>query len=298
MRIIAAGVSGFIGTALLDRLTSDGHDVVRLVRRTTQAPGEITWSPGEGALDARALAGADAVINLAGAGVGDHRWTTAYKREILRSRVDATTTIAHAIAGLPAADRPGVLLNASAIGYYGSRGIGELSEESPPGDGFLPDVCRAWESATTTAEDAGVRVCHLRTGLVLGKGGGVLGRMLPLVKAGVGGKLGSGHQIMSWISLADEVGAIMFLLDHDIAGAVNLTGPAPVSNIEFTHALGEVVGRPTVLPVPGIALKVALGEFSSDVLSSANVLPKALLGAGFAHQHADVTAALRWATDQ
>lgn len=299
MRIVAAGASGFIGTALLSRLRADGHDVMRLVRRPTSAPDELTWSPSEGALDTRVLAGVGAVVNLAGAGVGDHRWTTSYKREIQRSRVDATTTICHAMAALPEADRPGVLLNASAIGFYGDRGTETLTEDSPAGDGFLPDVCRAWESATATAEDAGVRVCHLRTGLVLGKGAGILGRVVPLFRAGVGGKLGNGRQIMSWISLADEIGAIVFLLDpdlvHNVAGAVNLTGPAPISNAEFTRTLGDIVDRPTLLPVPSFGLRIALGEFAADVLASARVLPVALQNAGFRHEHADVTSALRWA---
>jgi uncharacterized protein (TIGR01777 family) len=295
MKVVIAGASGFIGAALIARLKSEGHEVVRLVRRTTSAPGEVSWSPAERLLGPDALAGADVVVNLAGAGIGDHRWTTSYKRTIQRSRVDATTTVSHAIAaGMPEGG-PKVLLNASAIGFYGDRGDERLDEQSPAGDGFLPDVCRAWEGATQAAEEAGARVCHLRTGLVLGPKAGLLGRMVPLFKAGVGGKLGDGKQWMSWISLADEIGAIRFLMDHDIAGPVDLTGPAPVRNSEFTQVMGELLSRPTLLAVPKIGLRVALGEFATDVVSSAHVSPAILTGAGFAHEHHDIAGALRWA---
>ncbi|HEY2795372.1 MAG TPA: TIGR01777 family oxidoreductase [Micromonosporaceae bacterium] len=295
MKVVIAGSSGFIGAALIARLKDEGHEVVRLVRRTTSSPDEVSWSPAERMLGADALAGADAVVNLAGAGIGDHRWTASYKRKIQRSRVDATTTIAHAVADGIASGGPKVLVNASAIGFYGDRGDEHLTEQSPAGDGFLPDVCRAWEGATQAAEEAGARVCHLRTGLVLGPKAGLLGRMVPLFKAGLGGKLGSGKQWMSWISLADEVSAIRFLLDHDVAGPVNLTGPTPVRNGEFTQVLGDLLNRPTKVDAPKIGLRVVLGEFATDVVSSADVAPAVLTGAGFAHEHADVASALRWA---
>ncbi len=296
MRVVVAGSSGFIGTALVAQLKDQGHEVVRLVRRTTASSDEMTWSPAERMLGPDALAGADAVVNLAGAGVGDHRWTAAYKRTIQRSRVDATTTLSHAVAaGLPNGG-PKILVNASAIGYYGDRGEEPLDENSPPGEGFLPDVCRAWEGATQAAEEAGARVVHLRTGLVLGSGAGLMGRVVPLIKAGIGGRLGSGKQWMSWITLADELSAIRYAIDHELAGAVNLTAPNPVRNDEFTKVLGSVLGRPTIMPVPAVGLKIVLGQFSSDVLSSARVQPDVLVGNGFNFQHADLEPALRWAT--
>jgi uncharacterized protein len=298
MRVVIAGSSGFIGTTLIARLKSEGHDVVRLVRRTTTAPDEVSWTPAERTLGPDALAGADAVVNLAGAGIGDHRWTASYKRQIQRSRIDATTTLSHAVAAGVADGGPKVLINASAIGFYGDRGDERLDEQSPAGDGFLPDVCRAWEGATQAAEEAGARVTHLRTGLVLSPKAGLLGRMMPLFKAGIGGKLGDGKQWMSWISLADEVGAIRFLLDHDVAGPVNLTAPLPVRNDEFTKVMGELLGRPTILPVPKIGLRVVLGEFSSDVVASADVIPTVLTGAGFVHEHQDLPSALHWALDR
>lgn len=298
MRVVIAGASGFIGTGLVAQLRGEGHEVVRLVRRTTLAPDELSWTPAERTLGADALVGADAVVNLAGVGIGDHRWTPSYKRQIQRSRVDATTTLAHAVAAGIGDGGPRVLVNASAIGYYGDRDDELLDEDSPAGDGFLPDVCRAWEGSTQAAEEAGARVAVVRTGLVLGPKGGLLGRLVPLFSAGVGGRLGSGKQWMSWISLADEVSAIRFLLDHDVAGPVNATGPKPVRNDEFTQVIGELLKRPTLLPVPKVGLRIVLGEFSSDVLSSANVIPTALMDAGFVHAHPDVTSALRWALDR
>jgi uncharacterized protein (TIGR01777 family) len=298
MRVVIAGSSGLIGEALIAKLRGEGHDVVRLVRRPETGPDQIRWAPQEGTLGPDALAGADVVVNLAGAGIGDRRWTSSYKREIVRSRVDATTTLSHAIAAGSPGVKPDVLINASAIGFYGDRGDERLDEDSPAGDGFLPDVCRAWEGATQAAEEAGTRVVHLRSGLVLAPGGGLLGRMVPLFKAGVGGRLASGRQWMSWISLADEVGAIRFLMDHDVSGPVNLTGPEPVRNHVFTSTLGSVLGRPAMLPVPRIGLRVVLGDFSEDVLASARVEPSRLADAGFVHAHPSVETALRWALDR
>ena len=294
MRIVVGGASGFIGSALVRRLHRDGHEVVRLVRRTTTDPDEVSWSPADGDLDPKALADADVAINLAGAGVGDKRWTDSYKETIRRSRVDSTVTISRAIAA--AKNGPRVLLNASAIGYYGSRGDELLTEQSTPGDTFLADVARAWESATQAAEDAGVRVCHLRSGLVLSASGGLMERVTQLFRLGLGGKLGNGKQFMSWVSLADEIGAIRFAMTHDdIAGPLNLTGPTPVRNSEFTKVLGDLMHRPTIFPAPAFGIRMVLGQFSQDVLSSIRATPSALTAAGYNHKHPDLRSALEWA---
>jgi len=256
MRIVVGGSSGFIGTALVDRLRAAGHDIVRLVRRDSAAPDEVTWRPSVAPLDPSTVDGADAVVNLAGVGVGTHRWNAAFKALIRASRVNSTEALAAAVAAAKAPPR--VLLNASAVGFYGDTGDREVDESGPAGDGYFPDVCRAWEAATEAAEAAGIRVAHLRTGLVLGPGGGLLKPLLPLYRFGLGGPLGNGRQWMPWISLADEVAAIEFLLTADaVTGAVNLTGPAPVTNREFARTLGRVLHRPAVLPVPAFALRTA-----------------------------------------
>jgi uncharacterized protein (TIGR01777 family) len=295
MRIVIGGASGFIGGALTRRLTDDGHEVVRLVRQSPTGPAEFRWDPAAGELDPKALAGADAVVNLAGAGVGDKRWTDSYKRVIRDSRIDSTVTVSRALAKATAG--PKILLNASAIGFYGDRGDEVLTEDSAAGDGFLADVARTWEAATESAEDAGVRVCHLRTGLVFGPGGGMLTPLRRLFKAGAGGRIGSGKQFQSWISLADAVSAIAFLAAADVSGAVNLTGPTPVRNIELTRALAEVLHRPALVPAPAFALKIALGGFASEVLSSARVMPTVLTEAGFQWAHPTVIDAIRGAVD-
>ena len=293
MRIIIAGSSGYLGTALIDRLRSDGHEVVRLVRRTRQGSDEVSWNPAAGELDPAVLAEADVAVNLAGVGVGDKRWTDAYKREILSSRVDSTVTLSRAIA---AADPgPRVLLNASAIGFYGDRGDEVLDENSPPGDGFFPDVCRAWEAATQSAEEAGVRVCNLRSGLVVGPGGGMMKRLVPLYKAGLGGPLGNGRQYQSWVSLADEIGAIVFLMNAELSGPVNLTGPTPVPNAVFADVLGHALRRPSLLPAPKFGLKLVLGEFGANTVESTRAVPRVLLDAGYEFIHPDVDRAVRWA---
>jgi len=294
MRLIVAGSSGYIGTALVAQLRQDGHEVVRLVRRTPTGPFEVGWNPAADELDRAALTGADVAINLAGVGVGDRRWTAKFKQEIRTSRVDSTVTLSHAVA--EATGGPRTLLNASAIGFYGDRGDEELDERSSPGDGFFPDVCRTWEAATQAAEDAGVRVCHLRTGLVVGPAGGLMKKLVPLFKAGLGGTLGNGRQYQSWISLADEVAAIRFLAaSGDIAGAVNLTGPTPVRNKEFTQALAAAVHRPAVVPAPGFGLRLVLGEFATNVVESTRVMPRVLTEAGFIFTHTNVSSALQWA---
>jgi len=293
VRIIIAGSSGFIGTALIDRLRSDGHEVVRLVRRTRQSSDEVSWNPMAGDLDPAALTGADVAVNFAGVGVGDQRWTEAYKQEIRSSRVDSTVTLSRAIAAADAGPR--VLLNASAIGFYGDRGDEVLDENSAPGDGFFPDVCRAWEAATQAAEEAGLRVCNLRTGLVVGPSGGLMKRLVPIYKAGIGGPLGSGRQYQSWVSLADEIGAIVFLMTAQLSGPVNLTGPTPVPNAVFSGALGKALHRPSLLPAPKFGLKLVLGEFADNTLESTRAVPRVLLDAGYEFIHPDVDRALRWA---
>jgi len=292
MRILIAGASGFLGTRLTDRLHATGHDIVQLVRRTP-APGQLAWSPSAGQLDPAALVGVDAVINLAGAGVGDKRWTDGYKAVIRSSRVDSTTTLATTIAALPPTDRPAALLNASAVGWYGDTGDQPVEEDAPAGDGFLADVARVWEAATGPAETAGVRVVRLRTGLPLHRDGGLLKPQLLPFRLGLGGKLGNGRQWVPWIALADWLSAMIFLLDRpEIAGPVNLVGPAPVTNAEFTKVFAAALHRPAVTPIPTLALRLLLGEFATEALRSARVLSGVLTQAGFTYQYPDLPAAL------
>jgi uncharacterized protein (TIGR01777 family) len=293
MRILMAGASGFLGTRLVDRLTADGHEVIRLVRRPPRGAGESRWDPAGGQLDPAALAGADAVINLAGAGVGDKRWTDQYKAVIRSSRVDSTYTLATAIAAAPEDQRPPALLNASAVGWYGDTGERAVEEDAPAGEGFLADVCRVWEAATGPAEDAGVRVVRLRTGLPLHRDGGFLKPQLLPFRAGVGGKLGGGRQWVPWISMADWLSAVLFLLARDdLAGPVNVVGPAPVTNAEFTREFAAALHRPAVIPIPGLALRLALGGLAAEALGSSRVLPGMLSKAGFTYRHPDLKTAL------
>ena len=294
MRIAVTGASGLIGSALVPHLRSVGHDVVQLVRRAPSAPDEIRWNPAAGEVDLAALEGVEGIVNLSGAGVGDHRWTDDYKRTILTSRVECTRTIADAAARLQ--QRPRVLVSASAIGYYGDTGDRAVDESAPAGSGFLPEVVQAWEAAADPAREAGIRVAHPRTGLVVSAKGGAWARMFPLFKLGLGGKLGSGRQYWSWISLRDEVCALQFLLEQEhLSGPVNLTGPAPATNAEITHVMGRELGRPTLIAAPSFALKAVLGEFSSEVLGSARVLPKVLEDAQFRFQDPTIDAAVRTA---
>jgi uncharacterized protein len=294
MRILLAGASGFLGTRLVARLRADGHDTVQLVRRPAPGPGEFTWSPSAGQLDPAVFAGVSAVINLAGAGVGDKRWTDSYKALIRSSRVNSTSTLATAIAALPAADRPSVLLNSSAVGWYGDTGDQPVEENAPAGEGFLSDVARVWEAATGPAEDAGVRVVRLRTGLPLHRDGGLLKPQLLPFRLGVGGKLGSGRQWVPWIALGDWLSAVSFLLERDdIAGPVNVVGPTPVTNAAFGKALGAAVHRPAIMPIPALALQVALGEFAVEALRSTRVLPGVLNQAGFDFRYPDLPQALQ-----
>ncbi|MGK5444522.1 TIGR01777 family oxidoreductase [Micromonospora sp. URMC 105] len=299
MRILMAGASGFLGTRLVDRLTADGHQVTRLVRRPPRTDDERRWDPSAAQLDPAVVAEADAVVNLAGAGVGDKRWNDEYRRLIRSSRVDTTTTLAIAIAGLPAADRPTALLNSSAVGWYGNTGDRTVEEDSPAGEGFLADVCRVWEAATRPAEDAGVRVVRLRTGLPLHRDGGLLKPQLLPFKLGIAGKLGSGRQWLPWISMRDWLDAVVFLLDRgDVGGPVNVVGPAPVTNAEFTRELARQLHRPAIMPIPAVALKVALGGFAQEALTSTRVLPGVLAKAGFRYTHPELAGALHAALTQ
>ena len=285
-RVSITGSTGLIGSALVGHLRSEGHTVQRLVRRKAAAPDEISWDPKNGTIDIAALEGVDAVIHLAGANVGDHRWTKKYRAEILNSRLLGTTTIAQAVSTV----KPKVFISGSAIGYYGETGNRAVNESDRGGDDFLAAVCREWEAAADLAGDT--RTVKIRTGLVLEPTGGALGRMLPLFRFGLGGKIGSGRQWWSWITLHDEIRAICHLLESDVSGPINLTSPNPVTNQEFTAALARALHRPALFPVPGIALKTVLGGFSTEILGSKKVLPTALTESGFTFDYPHLVNAL------
>ena len=286
-RIAITGSSGLIGTALVGHLKSEGHTVQRLVRRAPVAVDEVTWDPQTGYVDLSALEGVDAIIHLAGAPVDGKRWSKKFKAEILNSRLMGTTTIAKAVAEV----KPDVFISASAIGWYGESGNRAVIESDRVGNDFLAAVCREWEAAADLAGE--VRTVKLRTGLVLDPTGGALGKMLPLFRLGFGGKLGSGKQWWSWITLHDVVRAIEFALVEDIAGPVNLSAPNPVTNQEFTSALARALHRPAVFPAPAFALKAVLGGFSGEVLGSKRVIPQALLDAGFTWDYPHLSDALK-----
>lgn len=293
-RIAVTGANGLVGSELTARLAAQGHEVLRMVRTSRSlGPGAIAWDPDSGRVEADKLQGLDALIHLAGENIAEGRWSQAKKARIRDSRVRGTRLLAESIAGLE--HPPRSFLCASAIGFYGDRGEEPLSEISGLGEGFLPDVCRDWESAAHPAREAGVRVAHLRLGVVLGASGGALARMLLPFRLGAGGRLGHGHQWMSWISLNDAVGAIEHVLAHDdIQGPVNLTAPRPVTNREFTEALGRALRRPAILPAPAFAVRLLFGQMADDLLlASALVLPEALRRSGFQWQHETVDAALR-----
>ena len=293
MDVAVTGSSGLIGTALVAALRADGHDVIRLVRAGPGAADAIVWDPqaDRGGLDPRSLDGVAAVVHLAGAGLADKRWTPGYQAEIRDSRVRGTRALAGALAAMAAP--PGVLLSGSAIGWYGDTGGREVTESDPAGSGFLAKVVRDWEAAAGDAARAGIRVVTLRSGVVLSSKGGMLGRLLPLFRLGIGGRIGTGRQVMSWIGLSEWVAAVRFLLGRDdISGPVNLTTPSPVSNAEFTSALAAAVHRPAVMLVPVPALKLAIGGVSSDILSSARVLPRRLLDEGYQFRHPGIAGAL------
>ena len=292
MKIVISGASGLIGTQLVNHLASNGHEVVRLVRRSPKS-GEVQWNPKAGTLDAAALEGSDAVIHLSGAGIGDKRWTNSYRKEILDSRTQTTALLANTIASL--SQKPKVFLSGSAIGIYGARNDEQLTEVSTHGTGFLADVCEHWEAAAKPAVDAGVRTVFLRTGIVLTPKGGALKKLLPLFKLGVGGKFGNGKQWQSWISIDDEIGAIEHLLTANVSGAVNLTAPNPVTNAEFTKVLASVLKRPAIVPVPTFAPKIVLGGELADALlfTGQRVIPAALNASGYAFKHSTLESALR-----
>jgi uncharacterized protein len=297
VRVAVSGSHGLIGSALQARLADSGHDVVRLVR-SAPAAGEIAWDPQAGRLEPGALADVEAIVNLAGVGIGDHRWTDDYKRQIVESRVRGTTLLAEAIAADDAAPR--VLLSASAIDYYGARDDEVLDEASPSGTSFLAGVCRQWEAATAPAESAGARVVHFRTGIVLSRDGGALKKLLRLFKLGLGGRFGSGRQWMSWISIDDEVSAIEHLLTSEVAGPVNLTAPSPVTNADFTKVLGRVLDKPTVVPVPRFGPSLLVGREAAETLlyTGQRVVPRVLRADGFEFAHPDLEPALRAILDR
>ena len=291
MNVLVTGSSGLIGTALIKKLSAHGHEVTRLVRRTPR-PGEVRWNPDDGSIEKAALGQIDAVVHLAGAGIGDHRWTPEYKQQLIDSRMRGTELLARTMAELD--HKPSVLLSASAIGIYGDRGDEVLDETSTVGTGFLADLCVQWEAATEAAAAAGIRVAHLRTGIVLSEHGGALKKQLPLFKLGLGGRIGSGRPWQSWVSLDDEVGAIMHLLSSQRSGAFNITAPNPVTQGEFVKELGRALHRPTVLPIPTFGPKLLLGGELVDnlLLSGQRVLPRALLDDGYTFEHPTLAVAL------
>lgn len=291
MKVAITGSHGLIGSTLTKALTARGDQVVPLVRSEPR-PSEIAWDPQEGTIDAAALEGIDAVVHLAGEGIGDRRWTPTHKARVLDSRVRGTRLIAETIAGL--SNKPEVLIGASAIGFYGDRADEVLTEESAKGDDFLAHVVDQWETSTSPAEDAGIRVVKIRTGLVLSKNGGILPKMMLPLRFFVGGRLGSGRQYMSWIAIEDQVGAILHLLGSEVSGPVNLTSPNPVTNAEFTKILAKTMRRPAFLAVPAVALKLALGsEMANEtVLVSQRALPARLESSGYSFTHPDLEGAL------
>jgi uncharacterized protein (TIGR01777 family) len=285
-KIAVTGASGLIGSALVAQLKSDGHEVQKIVRRPVRTADEVSWNPIKGEIDLQSLEGVDAIFHLAGAGVGDKRWTAAYRSEILNSRLLGTTTIATACEQL----QPDVFISASAIGYYGETGDRAVTETDRGGSDFLSVVCREWEAVADLAPS--IRTIKLRTGLVLDPTGGALGRMIPLFKFGLGGKLGSGKQWWSWITLHDQIRAMIFLMNSKIEGAVNLTAPNPVTNQEFTAALAMALKRPAIFPAPAFALRAVLGGFSTEVLGSKRVIPKVLVDNKFEFDYPHVSSAL------
>lgn len=294
MRVVVAGSHGLIGSALVAHLREDGHSVARLVRGTPEGPDEVAWDPDAGHLDPAPLAGADAVVNLAGVNAGSRPLTAARKRAVVGSRLRTTSLLATTLA--TQGDTPRVLLQASAVGAYGDRGDDELAETEPLGHTFFADLVGRWEAATTPAQAAGVRVAHLRSGIVLAPHGGALGRLLPLVRLGLGGRLGSGRQFWAWITLHDEVRAIAHLLTTDVNGPVNLVAGAD-RNADVTAALAAQWHRPAVVPVPAFALRLVLGDFASEVLGSARAVPAVLTASGFTPDHPTIEAAAAWVRD-
>ncbi len=297
--VAVSGASGFVGTRLLRHLQAEGWRVSRLVRvQGASAPGGISWDPATGEIDAAALEDVDAVINLSGENLAGGRWNRIRKSAILNSRVQSTALLCRALAESPA--RPRTLISASAVGYYGPGGEAVVDENSPPGGGFLADVCRAWEAATAPAQEAGVRVVQLRIGMVLSGEGGALGKMLLPFRLGLGGRLGHGGQYMSWIAMADLLQAVSFALNTPaLAGPVNAVSPGPVSNAEFTRTLGRVLRRPTLAAVPAFAVRLVFGEMGQALLlEGQRVRPGRLLDEGFSFRHPTLEEALRAALER
>lgn len=292
--VAIAGSSGLIGSALVYALRATDRRVLRIVRRAPSTPDEVFWNPDTGEFDSSALAGVDAVVNLCGVNVGGKRWSGAFKQSLRDSRIGPTEVLSAAVveAGVP------TLINASAVGYYGDTGWRTADETASAGEGFMARLCEDWEAATEFAQHDGTRVVLARTGLVLAPSGGILGRVKPLFSLGLGARLGNGRQYMPWISLEDEVRALLYVITHDnMSGPVNLTGPAPVTNAEFTAALGRTVNRPTPLMVPGFALRTLLGEFAEEgLLGGQRAIPAALERAGFEFHHNTIGEALAFAT--
>lgn len=297
MRVAITGSSGLIGSALAATLSSDGHEVLRLVRRPARSDDEIPWGPALRQLDAAPLEGVEAVVNLAGANVGARRWTEAYKRTLRNSRIGATYTLASALAGLT--DGPRVLVSMSAAGIYGlAHGSEVLDEDEPPGDGFLAEMCQDWEAAAAPAQKADIAVCHPRAHMIMSRHGGAIARMLPWFRKGLGGPLAGGRQYWSPVSLHDMVRALRFLIEtHGCSGPYNVAAPEPITNAEFSRVLARQLARPTLLPVPEFALRIRYGEFADDILSSLRLAPARLVDAGFQFEHPDapsvIAAALR-----
>ena len=293
MRILVSGSTGLVGSALIPALVSGGHEVVRLVRSQASPPDRaIRWDPASGFVDSARLEGIEGVVHLAGESIASGRWTEAKKSRIRDSRVLGTRLLSEALAR--AAAPPRVMACASAIGFYGDRGDERLTEASPAGQGFLPDVCREWEAAARPAEESGIRVVSLRFGVILSRWGGALARMLTPFRLGAGGRIGSGRQHMSWIAVDDAVGAIGHALTQSLAGPINVVSPQPITNLEFTRALGRALSRPTILPMPALAAKLAFGEMAEALLlASARVEPARLAGSGFRFRHPELGAALR-----
>jgi uncharacterized protein (TIGR01777 family) len=294
MKVAIAGATGLIGSRLAERLSRQGADVYVISRRKGHTDRTIVWKPEAGQLPAERLEGMDAIINLAGENIAAARWTPAMKSAIRESRVKGTALLAQTVLGLER--KPGVFLNASAIGYYGDRQSALLTEESPPADDFLAEVCKAWELAARPVAESGIRTVWLRTGVVLHPKEGALGKMLPIFRLGLGGPLGNGQQYMSWIDLEDEVSAIEFALNHEaLSGPINLTAPNPVTNADFTRTLSQVLKRPALFPAPAFGLRLALGEMADALLlSSTRALPKKLENAGFRFQYPDLESSLRY----
>ena len=290
MKVVVTGASGLLGQELTRSFRASSHEVLRLVRRPPSAADEARWDPSAGHVDEAALRGADLVVHLAGAGLGDRPWTPAHRREVMDSRVEGTTTIARAAAaaGVP------TLLSASGVGYYGNPGDRVLDESAPRGVTYIAEIAARWEEATAPASEAGVRVVPMRTAVVLSAEGGAYGRLLPIFRLGLGGRLGSGRQWWSWVTLGDYVRAVRFLADHeDISGPVNICAPVPLTNADMTTAMGRVLHRPTLVRVPGLALRLPLRDFAEDLLGGQRVVPRRLLDAGFTFAHPEFEPALR-----